>query len=416
MSVVSRHPSIRWIIPAAVTAIAVGGTTLATRMTANAEANLPARSAAQLLVDLQTARLVPVSGTVVQKADLGLPQLPTIGGAGSSDLTSLISGNHTLRVWYAGPSKARVALMGTLGESDVIRNGRDLWTWSSDGNSATHRVLPADGSDQTSPSLDELGGLSKSGLTPQQAAEQALAAIDPTTTVSTDGSARVAGRSVYELVLSPRDRSSLIGQVRVAVDSVRHVLLRVQVFAKNATSPAVQVGFTQISFTRPANSQFRFTPPPGAKVSEDAKATAPGSEVKGVKPDNAKGAKPDNAASPVVSGQGWTAVVQAQLPASAAIGPGGKADTPAPDESGAAGRSADQLARVLGALPQVSGSWGSGRLLHSSLFSVLLTDSGRLLAGAVSPDRLYQLAGQPLPAATEGGSQAGQAGSAGAKQ
>jgi hypothetical protein len=40
----------------------------------------------------------------------------------------------------------------------------------------------------------------------------------------------------------------------------------------------------------------------------------------------------------------------------------------------------------------VNGSWGSGRLLRSSLFSVLLTDDGRVLAGLVAPEKLYAAA------------------------
>jgi hypothetical protein len=59
-----------------------------------ADAGLPARTAAQLLVDVQQARLDGLSGTVVQKSDLGLPDLPIAGassGAGSSNLTSLLS-------------------------------------------------------------------------------------------------------------------------------------------------------------------------------------------------------------------------------------------------------------------------------------------------------------------------------------
>ncbi|MBM0236720.1 hypothetical protein JNW88_05375 [Micromonospora sp. ATA32] len=43
-------------------------------------------------------------------------------------------------------------------------------------------------------------------------------------------------------------------------------------------------------------------------------------------------------------------------------------------------------------MAKVSGDWGSGRLLTGKLFSVLLTDDGRLLAGAVTPERLYQAA------------------------
>src|SRR5690349_9740064 len=131
----ARHPWARWGVPLTVAAVAVGGTALLSEVSANAADQLPARSAAQLLVDVQSASTTSGSGTVVQKAELGLPELPSVGGAGSSDLTSLVSGNHTLRVWYDGGTKARVALLGTLGESDVIRNGRDVWVWSSATNS-----------------------------------------------------------------------------------------------------------------------------------------------------------------------------------------------------------------------------------------------------------------------------------------
>ena len=37
----------------------------------------------------------------------------------------------------------------------------------------------------------------------------------------------------------------------------------------------------------------------------------------------------------------------------------------------------------------VHGSWGSGRLLRTSLISVLLTSKGQLLVGAVTPAVLY---------------------------
>jgi hypothetical protein len=47
---------------------------------------------------------------------------------------------------------------------------------------------------------------------------------------------------------------------------------------------------------------------------------------------------------------------------------------------------------LLKSLPAVSGTWGSGHLLTSKVFSALLTDDGRVLVGAVSPDRLYQAA------------------------
>jgi hypothetical protein len=56
------------------------------------------------------------------------------------------------------------------------------------------------------------------------------------------------------------------------------------------------------------------------------------------------------------------------------------------------------LDAFLGVLPQVQGSWGSGRLLQSRLFSVLLTDDGRVLAGAVDREQLLAAAADPAAA------------------
>ena len=46
---------------------------------------------------------------------------------------------------------------------------------------------------------------------------------------------------------------------------------------------------------------------------------------------------------------------------------------------------------LLSATP-VHGAWGSGRLLRTSLVSVLMTDQGTTFAGAVQPSVLYAAA------------------------
>jgi outer membrane lipoprotein-sorting protein len=359
MSIFATRPALRWLVPAAVTVAVVGGGAAAKTIAASAEPSLPERSAAQLLVDLQTARLDGLSGTVRTSADLGLPELPSNAQQGSPDLTGLVTGSRTLRVWYSGPDKLRVALLGTLGESDIIRNGRDVWQWDSRSREALHRTLPADapGERPANPDLPR---------TPQEAADLALKAVDPTTIVSTGTNARVAGRTAYELILQPRDNASLISQVRLAVDSGQHVPLRVQVFAKGRAEPAYEVAFTQISFDRPDDAQFAFNPPPGTKVTESTEE-APKEQPKEQRKDGT---------GPTVVGKGWTSVVVTKLPPA---DPARPADDPA-------------ASPFLQQLPKVSGDWGSGRLLTSRLFSVLLTDDGRVLAGAVAPEKLYEVA------------------------
>ena len=108
--------------------------------TATAERKLPPRTAEQLLVDVQQARVDGLSGTVIQRANLGIPEIPG-RRRDSSELTSLVSGTHTLRVRYSAPDKARLAVLGTYGETDVIHNGKDLWIWSSRDQAATHRTI-----------------------------------------------------------------------------------------------------------------------------------------------------------------------------------------------------------------------------------------------------------------------------------
>jgi hypothetical protein len=56
------------------------------------------------------------------------------------------------------------------------------------------------------------------------------------------------------------------------------------------------------------------------------------------------------------------------------------------------------MGAILDSLPTVHGSWGSGRLLRGRLFSVLLTEDGRILVGAVSGDRLQAAAADPAAA------------------
>jgi outer membrane lipoprotein-sorting protein len=378
VSVFRSRPALRWLVPSAAAVLVIGGGAAAGTIVASADPSLPARSAAQLLVDVQSAKIDGLSGTVVETADLGLPSLAGLG-SGGADITKLIAGSNTARVWYAGEDKARVALLGTLGETDVIRNGTDVWMWRSADNSATHLTLPADKA--KTPSGLPAGVPS----TPQEAADAALAAIDPTTSVTTTGAASVAGRDAYELVLAPKDLSSLIGQVRLAIDAKTHIPLRVEVYAKGANNPAIRVAFQQVSFTVPDAEQFAFNPPAGAKVTTqspaDLQKAAGEAHSEAAKKAAAaeKAAKKKDGAEPTVVGTGWTSILVAKLPA---------------DNATAKGSEAQQAQGLIEALPKVSGTWGSGHLLAGSLFSALITDNGKVLIGAVAPEKLYEAAGK----------------------
>jgi outer membrane lipoprotein-sorting protein len=363
----------RWAVPAG-TVIVVGGVLAGSMISvAQAAPSLPAKTPAQLLAGLATRpQTPPLTGTVVETSSLGLPSLP--GTSDPTSITSLLTGSHTIRVWYADPQHFRVSVPQSMSESDIIRNGSNGWLWESTRNTVTHVAIPADTGTKSAKAAP-----SQPPLTPQQAAQQILAKVGPTTTVGVNSNVSVAGEAAYQLVLAPKSTSSLIGQVRIAIDGSRDVPLRVQVFAKGAKNPALQIGFTSVSFVKPAAANFAFTPPAGAKVQQ---------ETLGDHPDQAKkGGTGDGS----VIGQGWLAV--ADMPSSV-LTDATPAASQAPSGSGLDGDTGQVVNALLKSATPVSGSWGSGRLIKTSLISLLITDNGRVLAGAVTPQVLYSAAAQ----------------------
>jgi outer membrane lipoprotein-sorting protein len=357
-----RSPALRWAVPAVAVAAVAGGVVLSSAG-ADAAAQLPAKTAAQLLADVASAPEHALSGTVVETARLGLPDLP--GRAAGTSLQSLVTGSHTARVWYGTDKKARISLVGDLAETDVVRNGRDVWLWSSQSNEATHYRLPDHADDATAtptPTVD-----------PSTAAQKALAAIDPSTAVEVDGTGHVAGQDVYELRLTPRDSRSLVGSVRLAIDADTSVPLRVQVFARGGTEPAFETGFTSVQFDQPDASVFSFTPPEGATVTQGTLPAGPSAKPSagGKTPDHV--AVPGDENAPTVVGKGWTSVAIVHGVDVAALGKDATAGA------------------ILGGTKAVSGAYGSGRLLTTPLLSVLIVGDTAYV-GAVDPSVVEQAA------------------------
>lgn len=343
----SPNRLLRWL-PAVFAPAAVAAVAVAVPLSAGATGSLPAKTPQQVLeLVAKSASLPGFSGTVRQTSDLGLPQLPAglSSGSGtdasSANAVELLTGTHTARVYEAGRSERRVQVLDSMGERDVVRNGSDLWLWNATQNTATH-VAVRQGSDAGT-----------DVQTPADAAKRALAAIDPTTAVAVDGSATVAGRAAYQLVLTPRSSGTTIGSVDIAVDGATGLPLQVQVTPRGGTSPAFSVGFTSLDLTTPAASTFDFQPPSGATVHQQALPQHPSS----------------GGTKPAVTGSGWDAVVTVDAGASAV----------------------SQIASD-GVFQQLTKPAAGGRVLSTTLVNVLVTNDGRVLAGAVPVARLEAVA------------------------
>ncbi|MGA1836236.1 DUF2092 domain-containing protein [Herbiconiux sp. 11R-BC] len=375
----------RWIpamaAPVVVAAVVAGGA-----FASSASADLPPKTAQQVLELAAQANVQAFSGTVEQSSNLELPDLSSVpggastsgtsgsssgGAAGSADSTTsavttalgFLTGSHSARVYTDG-SNGRVQILDQLAERDAVRNGSDLWLYDSSANSVVHSTLPsgstgADASSTASPSPDV--------ETPAQLAQKFLDAVTPSTDVSLGADTSVAGRSAYDLVLTPRSSDTLVGSVSIAVDSETGMPLSVEVLDRSSSAPAFSVAFSSLSLDTPSADVFAFTPPAGATVTEQA---LPGTGHDATAPD-AGSAHP----KPTVTGSGWDAIVS--LP----LGSSTSSLTSSPLFS------------------QLTTPVDGGSVLQTTLVTVLLTDDGRVFAGAVPVEALQAAAAAaPAPA------------------
>jgi outer membrane lipoprotein-sorting protein len=226
--------------------------------------SLPRVSPIALATRIGAVDRVRFSGTVKLTVDIGLPRLPKIGTDGGADPLRLLSGEHRLRVatdTTGGAQRQRVALMDTMTEYDAVRDGTDLWLWDSTRQLARHGSVNA----LTSALLAFAtpGELVRT-FTGPAAIETAI--FD--TSLASRQTTRVAGRDAYVLQIKPDQDGATIGEISVAVDAATGMPLSVAISPTGSSKPAIKAEFTDLTYEA-ADSEFHFTPPPGATVVEE---------------------------------------------------------------------------------------------------------------------------------------------------
>ncbi|MGC9379539.1 LolA family protein [Streptomyces sp. MH13] len=383
-----RRRAARYVVPVAVMGVAAATIGLVPAIADSGDPDLPKVTAEQLIEKIATSDVQQLSGTVKISTDLGLPDLGGLesglmsgmsGGSGpggdeegsaadpSAKLTGLVTGTHTLRVAADGPDRQKLSLLENAAEYSLIHDGKDVWGYDSKSNEVYHSTM----SGSAEQSEEEVPA------TPKDFADQALKAVDDTTSVTVDGTAQVAGRDAYRLMIKPKQSGSTVGAISVAVDAKTGMPLKFTLTPASGGAAVVDVGFTQVSFAKPDASTFDFTPPKGAKVTEaDEAAEAPergraggdlGEEMDGLKEQG----------GPEVIGEGWNAI--------ATFDTGGQG-LPTASAGG-------DLGGFLGSFgDQVKGNFGSGTVFKTRLVNALITDDGKVYAGAVTKDALVKAA------------------------
>ncbi len=317
---------------------------------------LPPIGADQLVESVLSTEVPALDGSVELKNNLGLP-IPGLPG-------SLGGGDH-IRVYTDGQGRGRISVPDQGGETTVVDDGSTVWVWDSQEKSV---LKVPHGADHTSKVPVE-GKFAD----PATAARDLVNAMQQDSTVDVDGTARVAGRPVYQLVLAPKPTErTLLREIRVSVDSETRVPLQLEVLANGQADPALKVGFTEFHNAPQDASLFRFTPPEGATVTEHE----PDERIEGRSPDQLL-----SQLDVQTVGRGWDTVLTGTLPKGALT------------MQGANGRT-DGLELLSRLGREVHGDFGTGWVLSSKVGTALITEDGKVAIGAVPEQVVTEAVGK----------------------
>lgn len=395
--------SVKKFLPAGVVAalITAGAITVPLQATA---VTLPEVTADEL-VAMMNPDVTGFSGTVEKTTDLGLPALEMSSMMSPemveemadkmpegfedfipqlveknlfTEAIAFVAGTDTIRV-FASEEGFRAQILDPMGQRDIIVTEGEFWAYDSRTQTVTTR--------STDYRVDEeevreaLTKLSVDVTDPRAVAERLLEEAGPDTLIRVGDDHRVAGRTAYRLIIEPTSAVSLVSSVHISVDSENGLPLGVRVFSTEQTSPAAEIAFTQVSFDVPDASLFNFTPPPGATVEalefpESIEQAIADIEA-GVFDEDAAKARAEALADEFAPGstvtqlgERWESVVAVSK---------SPADLPM-----------DMLEMELfqDLLIQVNG----GQVFSTPLLNVLMTDDGRVFAGAVTIEHLLSVA------------------------
>jgi hypothetical protein len=234
--------------------VLVGGAVVAVAAHGGGGATPPAKPLAQAAHDsLAAAKPDGVTARITFTNKL-FPSGALVGQAGSA----LMSG-ATGRLWW-NPNGGRLELQSDAGDVQLTWNDTKATLFDASSNTAYTFDLPKQKADSSSttpadhavPTVDEI--------------TKFLTEAGKNWTISGAEPSNVAGQEAYTVKVSPAHDGGLLGSAQLAWAAANGVPLRVAIYARDASSPALALEATDISFGSVPDSAVQVTPPATAKV------------------------------------------------------------------------------------------------------------------------------------------------------
>ena len=228
--------------------VLVGGAVVAVAAHGGGGATPPAKPLAQAAHDsLAAAKPDGVTARITFTNKL-FPSGALVGQAGSA----LMSG-ATGRLWW-NPNGGRLELQSDAGDVQLTWNDTKATLFDASSNTAYTFDLPQDTSgaststaDHAVPTVDEI--------------TKFITELGKNWTVSGAEPSNVAGQEAYTVKVSPAHDGGLLGSAQLAWAAANGVPLRVAIYARDASSPALALEATDISFGSVADSSVQVAPP-----------------------------------------------------------------------------------------------------------------------------------------------------------
>jgi outer membrane lipoprotein-sorting protein len=175
----------------------------------------------------------------------------------------ILTGAHG-RLWASSDHRLRLELQASNGsgqDAEVVLDNGSFWVYDPMSNTVYKGTLPS-----------HTGASQKQSQTHEQMPTVAqiqsqLGQLMTHLNLSEAIPSNVAGEPAYTVTVSPKHDGGLLGAVQLAWDAARGVPLRFALYAKDRSTPVLELTATDISFNTPVKpSDFQVSPPAGAKV------------------------------------------------------------------------------------------------------------------------------------------------------
>ncbi len=169
------------------------------------------------------------------------------------------------RLWLSNDHRLRLELQTDNGDAQVLVSKGSFWISDPAQNVVYKGSLPTGGSGKTRADKSRQDA-ADNGIPTIAAIQGYINKLIKHANVSGAIPGDIAGQPSYTVRVSPRHDGGLLGSVQTAWDAIRGVPLRIAIYARNSSSPVLQLKVSDISYGRVSGSVFKITPPAGARV------------------------------------------------------------------------------------------------------------------------------------------------------